>query len=87
VERRARKAKGKLRRKTKREGKPSRRSLSMFGIFWYILRDKEDFERLTRNQCEKHGKKEEALEKLKAGASFDSVAKEFSEDKARVGMV
>lgn len=35
--------------------------------------------------CEKHGKKEEALAKLKDGASFDAVAKEFSEDKARVG--
>jgi hypothetical protein len=37
-------------------------------------------------QCEKHSKKEEALEKLKGGASFDSVAREFSEDKARSGM-
>ncbi len=36
-------------------------------------------------QCEKHGKKEEALEKLKGGAKFDDVAREFSEDKARVG--
>ncbi|KAK1068006.1 Peptidyl-prolyl cis-trans isomerase pin4 [Friedmanniomyces endolithicus] len=35
--------------------------------------------------CEKHGKKEEALAKLNSGASFDSVAKEFSEDKARAG--
>ncbi|CZT07604.1 probable Peptidyl-prolyl cis-trans isomerase pin4 [Rhynchosporium graminicola] len=35
--------------------------------------------------CEKHAKKEEALEKLKAGVKFDEVAKEFSEDKARVG--
>lgn len=37
------------------------------------------------SQCEKHGKKEEALEKLKGGAKFDQVAKEFSEDKARAG--
>jgi parvulin-like peptidyl-prolyl isomerase len=37
-------------------------------------------------QCEKHAKKEEALAKLKAGAKFDDVAKEFSEDKARAGM-
>lgn len=37
-------------------------------------------------QCEKHAKKEEALEKLKAGGKFDEVAKEFSEDKARVGV-
>ena len=36
--------------------------------------------------CEKHSKKEEALEKLKGGAKFDDVAKEFSEDKARAGM-
>ncbi len=35
--------------------------------------------------CEKHGKKEEALAKLNGGASFDSVAREFSEDKARAG--
>jgi NIMA-interacting peptidyl-prolyl cis-trans isomerase 4 len=34
---------------------------------------------------EKHAKKEEALEKLKGGAKFDEVAKEFSEDKARAG--
>lgn len=37
-------------------------------------------------QCEKHTKKEEALAKLKAGAKFDEVAREFSEDKARAGM-
>ena len=36
-------------------------------------------------QCEKHAKKEEALAKLKAGAKFDDVAREFSEDKARAG--
>jgi hypothetical protein len=36
-------------------------------------------------QCEKHGKKEEALAKLREGAKFDEVAKEFSEDKARQG--
>jgi NIMA-interacting peptidyl-prolyl cis-trans isomerase 4 len=41
---------------------------------------------LTRDQCEKHSKKEEALEKLKGGAKFDDVAREFSEDKARAGM-
>ncbi|KAH8683183.1 hypothetical protein BGZ60DRAFT_345001, partial [Tricladium varicosporioides] len=35
--------------------------------------------------CEKHSKKEEALVKLKAGAKFDEVAREFSEDKARNG--
>ncbi|KAG9237283.1 peptidyl-prolyl cis-trans isomerase pin4 [Amylocarpus encephaloides] len=35
--------------------------------------------------CEKHGKKEEALEKLKAGGKFDEVARAFSEDKARAG--
>lgn len=35
--------------------------------------------------CEKHAKKEEALAKLNAGAKFDDVAREFSEDKARTG--
>ena len=35
--------------------------------------------------CEKHSKKEEALEKLQAGSKFDDVAREFSEDKARQG--
>ncbi|KAB5558429.1 peptidyl-prolyl cis-trans isomerase PIN4 [Coniochaeta sp. 2T2.1] len=35
--------------------------------------------------CEKHGKKEEALAKLRDGAKFDEVAREFSEDKARQG--
>ena len=35
--------------------------------------------------CEKHSKKEEALEKLKNGAKFDEVAREMSEDKARQG--
>ncbi|RKF76703.1 Peptidyl-prolyl cis-trans isomerase pin4 [Golovinomyces cichoracearum] len=35
--------------------------------------------------CEKHSKKEEALERLKSGTKFDDVARNFSEDKARVG--
>ncbi|KAF1925515.1 FKBP-like protein [Didymella exigua CBS 183.55] len=35
--------------------------------------------------CEKHSKKEEALEKIRAGARFDDVARECSEDKARQG--
>lgn len=35
--------------------------------------------------CEKHGKKEEALQKLRDGVKFDEVAREFSEDKARQG--
>lgn len=35
--------------------------------------------------CEKHSKKEEALEKLRKGAKFDDVAREMSEDKARQG--
>ncbi|KAF2009261.1 peptidyl-prolyl cis-trans isomerase pin4 [Aaosphaeria arxii CBS 175.79] len=35
--------------------------------------------------CEKHSKKEEALQKLRDGAKFDEVAREFSEDKARQG--
>lgn len=36
--------------------------------------------------CEKHAKKEEALEKIRNGAKFDEVAREMSEDKARQGM-
>ena len=35
--------------------------------------------------CEKHSKKEEALARLREGAKFDDVAREFSEDKARQG--
>jgi len=35
--------------------------------------------------CEKQSKSNEALEKLKEGAKFDEVAREFSEDKARAG--
>ncbi|RMZ76923.1 hypothetical protein DV736_g6701, partial [Chaetothyriales sp. CBS 134916] len=35
--------------------------------------------------CEKHSKKEEALAKLRDGAKFDEVAREYSEDKARQG--
>ncbi|KIX09943.1 peptidyl-prolyl cis-trans isomerase PIN4 [Rhinocladiella mackenziei CBS 650.93] len=37
--------------------------------------------------CEKHSKKEEALAKLRDGAKFDDVAREYSEDKARQGTV
>jgi hypothetical protein len=37
--------------------------------------------------CEKHSKKEEAMEKLRNGAKFDEVAREMSEDKARQGML
>lgn len=58
----------------------------MFDTFWYITRhEDETMEILTSSQTEKHAKKEEALEKLKGGAKFDDVAKEFSEDKARAG--
>ncbi|KAI5280323.1 Peptidyl-prolyl cis-trans isomerase pin4 [Ascosphaera aggregata] len=35
--------------------------------------------------CEKYSKKEEALEKIRNGAKFDDVAREYSEDKARQG--
>ncbi|KAK0621544.1 hypothetical protein B0T17DRAFT_467605, partial [Bombardia bombarda] len=35
--------------------------------------------------CEKHSKKEEALGKIRDGAKFDDVAREYSEDKARAG--
>jgi hypothetical protein len=40
---------------------------------------------LIRTQCEKFSKKEEALEKIRNGAKFDDVAREYSEDKARHG--
>lgn len=40
---------------------------------------------LIQAQCEKHSKKEEALEKLRNGTKFDEVARDFSEDKARQG--
>lgn len=36
--------------------------------------------------CEKNGKVMEALEKIKAGAKFDEVARTYSEDKARSGV-
>ncbi|OAA67395.1 Peptidyl-prolyl cis-trans isomerase, PpiC-type [Cordyceps fumosorosea ARSEF 2679] len=35
--------------------------------------------------CEKYAKKEEALAKLNDGVKFDEVARNYSEDKARVG--
>eukprot|EP00057_Strongylocentrotus_purpuratus_P025756 XP_011680230.1 PREDICTED: peptidyl-prolyl cis-trans isomerase NIMA-interacting 4 [Strongylocentrotus purpuratus] len=35
--------------------------------------------------CEKHSKAMEALEKIKAGERFNSVAEKYSEDKARQG--
>lgn len=35
--------------------------------------------------CEKQSRSLEAVEQLKAGKSFDKVAMEFSEDKARTG--
>jgi hypothetical protein len=57
----------------------------MSGISWYLSLDEESEWKADSTQCEKHGKKEEALEKLKGGAKFDEVAKEFSEDKARAG--
>lgn len=36
--------------------------------------------------CEKEGKINQALDKLKNGDDFCAVAREFSEDKARHGM-
>jgi NIMA-interacting peptidyl-prolyl cis-trans isomerase 4 len=36
--------------------------------------------------CEKHSKKEQALDRLVRGHKFDDVARELSEDKARQGM-
>ncbi|KAL2920022.1 Peptidyl-prolyl cis-trans isomerase pin4 [Polyrhizophydium stewartii] len=35
--------------------------------------------------CEKHSRALEALEKLQDGVSFDTVAREYSEDKAKAG--
>ena len=35
--------------------------------------------------CEKHSKKEEALERIRNGDKFDDVARDLSEDKARQG--
>ncbi|TLD33358.1 hypothetical protein PspLS_00586 [Pyricularia sp. CBS 133598] len=35
--------------------------------------------------CEKHSKKEEALQKIRDGVKFDEVAREYSEDKGRQG--
>jgi len=35
--------------------------------------------------CEKLSKKDEALAKIRGGAKFDEVARDFSEDKARQG--
>lgn len=46
-----------------------------------------EFEADAALKCEKHGKKEEAVAKLQGGAKFDEVAREFSEDKARAGIV
>ena len=37
--------------------------------------------------CEKHSKKEEAIKKLNDGVAFNQVASEYSEDKARQGML
>jgi len=37
--------------------------------------------------CEKHSKKEEAVAKLNEGVKFDEVARNFSEDKARQGIM
>jgi peptidyl-prolyl cis-trans isomerase NIMA-interacting 4 len=42
---------------------------------------------LILKKCEKHSRKEEALAKLKEGVKFDEVAREFSEDKARQGII
>ena len=37
--------------------------------------------------CEKQSKCLEALEKIKAGAKFDEIARQYSEDKARQGVI
>lgn len=40
---------------------------------------------IDKMDSEKHSKKEEALAKLRDGVSFNKVAEEFSEDKAKQG--
>lgn len=37
--------------------------------------------------CEKQSKCLEALEKIKAGQKFDEIARQYSEDKARSGVI
>jgi PPIC-type PPIASE domain len=58
----------------------------MLGIYLSVLLSSSP-PSLTRFKCEKHSKKEEALAKIREGAKFDEVAKEFSEDKARQGIL
>jgi hypothetical protein len=72
----------------RKEAKSRERSRSTFDTFWSVYEPLKPGggKGLTYDQCEKHSKKEEALEKLKGGAKFDDVAREFSEDKARAGM-
>lgn len=36
-------------------------------------------------QVDKHAQREQILEKLREGAAFDALAREFSQDKARQG--
>jgi hypothetical protein len=48
---------------------------------------REQGEELTTRKCEKHSKKEEALAKLSEGVKFDEVARTYSEDKARQGII
>lgn len=57
----------------------------LFTIATWLTGEIDWRNRLTLLQCEKHAKKEEALAKIQAGAKFDEVAREFSEDKARQG--
>jgi NIMA-interacting peptidyl-prolyl cis-trans isomerase 4 len=65
---------------------------SCFFVLWHLAtiiskaKESSHIQIHTDNiQCEKHAKKEEALEKLRNGTKFDEVAREFSEDKARQG--
>jgi hypothetical protein len=64
----------------------------VFFVLWHLTtinsktKESSHIQTHTDNiQCEKHAKKEEALEKLRNGTKFDEVAREFSEDKARQG--
>ena len=58
-------------------------SLSASTIFFHLLLLLQQVRHIL---CEKHSKAMEALEKIKAGERFNSVAEKYSEDKARQGV-
>jgi NIMA-interacting peptidyl-prolyl cis-trans isomerase 4 len=80
------KGKGKAEEKEEKGGKvKGAQQINVRHILVYHPRMRMTQWNSNKLQTEKHAKKEEALEKLKGGAKFDDVAKEFSEDKARAG--